>query len=100
MPGLTYRRFPSPATAHQGADALELVRWCREAAQRGQIVVVTCMGGLGRSGTLAACLLVSAGTAPEAAIAAVRAARGPRALETIAQEDFVVMFASAISGAR
>ena len=32
------------------------------------------------------------------AIAAVR--RGPRALETIAQEDFVVMFASAISGAR
>jgi protein-tyrosine phosphatase len=99
MPGLTYRRFPSPATAHQGADALELVRWCREAAQRGQIVVVTCMGGLGRSGTLAACLLVSAGTAPEAAIAAVRAARG-RALETIAQEDFVVMFASAISGAR
>ena len=63
-------------------------------------MVVTCMGGLGRSGTLAACLLVSAGTAPEAAIAAVRAARGPRALETIAQEDFVVMFASAISGAR
>ena len=53
-------------------------------------MVVTCMGGLGRSGTLAACLLVSAGTAPEAAIAAVRAARGPRALETIAQEDFVV----------
>jgi hypothetical protein len=60
-------------------------------------VVVTCMGGLGRSGILAACLLVSAGTAPEAAIAAVRAARGPRALETIAQEDFVVMCAAAIS---
>ena len=53
-------------------------------------MVVTCMGGLGRSGTLAACLLVSAGTAPEAAIAAVRAARGPRALKTVAHEDFVV----------
>jgi hypothetical protein len=31
---------------------------------------------------------------PEAAIAAVRTARGPRALETIAQENFVVTFAS------
>jgi hypothetical protein len=31
------------------------------------------------------------------AISAVRAARGPRALETIAQEDFVVMCAAAIS---
>jgi len=42
---------------------------------------------------------VGAGTAPEAAIATLGAARGPRALETIAHEDFVVMFASAISGA-
>jgi hypothetical protein len=82
------------------ADALEPVRWCREAAQRGQTVVVTCMGGLDRSGTLAACLLVSAGTAPEATIAAVRATRGPRALKTIAQEDSVVMCTVAISGAR
>jgi len=30
---------------------------------------------------------------PESAIAAVRAARGPRAFETIAQEDFVATFA-------
>jgi hypothetical protein len=29
------------------------VRWCREATQRGQTVVVTGIGGLGRSGTLA-----------------------------------------------
>jgi len=82
------------------ADALELVRWCREATQRGQTVVVTCMGALGRSGTLAACLLISAGTAPEATIAAVQATRGPRALKTIAHEDSVVMCAVAISGAR
>ena len=100
--GLTYRRFPVPDQGTpEVADALELVRWCREVTQRGQTVVVTCMGGLGRSGTLAACLLVSAGMAPKASIAAVRAARGPRALETIAQEDFVVMFlAPGISGAR
>jgi ADP-ribosyl-[dinitrogen reductase] hydrolase len=53
------------------------------------------MGGLGRSGTIVACCLVAAGMSPEAVIAAVRTARGPRALETIAQEDLVVTFASA-----
>jgi nicotinamidase-related amidase len=99
--GLTYRRFPIP---DQGipdlADAIELVQWCREATERGEAVVLTCMGGLGRSGTVAACFLVAAGMPPDAAIDAVRAARGPRALETVAQEDFVVTFASAMRGRR
>jgi protein-tyrosine phosphatase len=93
--GLTYRRLPVP---DQGtldvADAIELVQWCREATEHGESVVVTCMGGLGRSGTIAACFLVGAGIASDAAIAAVRAARGPRALETVGQEDFVAAFAS------
>jgi protein-tyrosine phosphatase len=97
--GLTYRRLPVP---DQGApdvsDAIDLVRWCREGTERGEAVVVTCMGGLGRSGTVAACFLVAGGMPAEAAIAAVRAARGPRALETITQEDFVVTFAAASQG--
>jgi protein-tyrosine phosphatase/nicotinamidase-related amidase len=99
--GLTYRRLPIP---DQGipdvADAIDLVRWCREATEAGEAVVVTCMGGLGRSGTVAACFLVAAGISPDAAIAAVRVARGPRALETSAQEDFVVNFASAVQKRR
>jgi protein-tyrosine phosphatase len=53
------------------------------------------MGGLGRSGTVAACFLIGAGMSADEAIAAVRTARGPRALETAAQENFVVTFASA-----
>jgi protein-tyrosine phosphatase len=94
--GLTYRRFPIPDQGTPDvADAIDLARWCREATERGEAVVVTCMGGLGRSGTVAACFLVTGGMSTEAAIAAVRAARGPRALETAAQEDFVVTFAAA-----
>jgi protein-tyrosine phosphatase len=54
------------------------------------------MGGLGRSGTIAACCLVAAGMTPDAAIVAVRAARGPRALETAAQETFVASFDLAV----
>jgi ADP-ribosyl-[dinitrogen reductase] hydrolase len=99
--GLTYYRVPVPdQDIPDVADAIELVRWCREATARGEAVVVTSMSGLGRSGTIAACCLVDAGISPEAAIAAVRAARGPRALETIAQENFVVTFASATRGRR
>jgi nicotinamidase-related amidase len=99
--GFTYRRLSIP---DQGApelgDALELVRWCRQAAQRDESVIITCMGGLGRSGTIAACVLVSQGLSPDAAIAAVRTARGPRALETIVQEDFVFTFSHTWSDQR
>ena len=99
--GLTYRRLPVPSQDTPDlADAIELVQWCREATERGEAVVVTSMGGLGRSGTVAACFLVAAGMPPDAAIAAVRTARGPRALETFAQEDFLLTFASATPGRR
>lgn len=91
--GLVYRWLPIPDQGTPGAvEASELVRWCREATGRGESVVLTCMGGLGRSGTLAACVLVDAGLTPDASIAAVRDARGPRALENLAQEDFVEEF--------
>ena len=93
--GLDYRSLavPDQDTPEQ-SEALELVQWCREGTRRGESVVVTCMGGLGRSGTVAACCLVAAGMTPDAAIVAVRAARGPRALETVDQETFVAAFAS------
>ena len=93
--GIEYRRSPIPDQGVPDMDeAVDLVRWCRAALARGARVVVTCMGGLGRSGTLAACVLVDADASPEAAVALVRAARGPRALETAGQEEFVYSFAS------
>lgn len=60
----------------------------RDLLRRGGLVCVHCMGGKGRSGLLAAGLLVEAGLDPEEAIARVRAAR-PGAVETRAQEDWV-----------
>ncbi len=55
--------------------------------QRGDLVL-HCKGGLGRTGTLAACLLVSFGESPASALGRVRLAR-PGTVETPAQEAYV-----------
>jgi ADP-ribosyl-[dinitrogen reductase] hydrolase len=60
----------------------------RTRLRAGRDVALHCRGGLGRSGTIAARLLVELGTPPETAIAAVRAAR-PGAIETVAQAAHV-----------
>ena len=54
-------------------------------------VLVHCRGGLGRAGTVAACILVEMNVLPGQAIQAVRKVR-PRAIETSAQETFVMRF--------
>lgn len=52
-------------------------------------VLIHCRGGLGRAGTIAACLLVELGVKPRDAIAHVRRAR-PGAIETADQERYVL----------
>ena len=94
--GLTYRRLPVADQSTPDVDRRHGPRRrCRDATEKGESVVVTCMGGLGRSGTLAACYLVGIGMSPGPAIASVRQARGRRALDSIYQEDFIRTFAVA-----
>ena len=57
-------------------------------------VLVHCRGGLGRSGTVAARLLIDAGTPAKQAIERVRSVR-PGAIETAAQEHHVLAYAPA-----
>jgi len=59
----------------------------------GRRVLLHCRGGLGRTGTIAARLLVELGTAPAGAVAAVRAARAGT-IETRAQEAYVMGLAA------
>lgn len=63
-------------------------REARELLRAGRRVLIHCRAGLGRTGLLAARLLVELGTPPDEAIAAVRKAR-PEAIETQAQADHV-----------
>ena len=61
----------------------------RERLLRGQSVVVHCRGGLGRTGLIAASLLIELGEVPVRALERVRAAR-PGAVETREQELYVL----------
>jgi protein-tyrosine phosphatase len=74
-----------------------LVAWVLERLAAGRTVVVHCHGGIGRSGTIAACVLVASGVAPRRAIEIVRAARAGAA-SAPGQEEFVHEFGRAYSG--
>jgi hypothetical protein len=71
-----------------------LVERILEHLSAGQTVVIHCHGGIGRSGTVAACCLVAAGQDPRRAIELVREAR-PGAATAPGQEEFVHEFARA-----
>ncbi len=87
--GIHHRHLPMvDQRAGDDGDIRELVTWIRDAARTGT-VTVHCLGGLGRSGLVAACALVDDGVDPDQAIASVREHRSPRAVETAAQESFV-----------
>lgn len=58
----------------------------------GKNIFIHCMGGLGRTGVVAAMLLIEAGYSANQAITAVRSSR-PHTIETSAQEDFVRNYA-------
>ena len=65
----------------------------------GARVLFHCRGGLGRSGTMAAWVLVHYGHTAEEAIALVRRARGEGAIETRDQEKFLFDFAATAAAA-
>jgi protein-tyrosine phosphatase len=92
--GVTVRRHPlpdgaAPASISEMASLLAELR----AARREGDVAVACMGGVGRTGTVAACALVEAGMSAEAAIRHVRRVRHPDAVETAGQRAFVRRYA-------
>ena len=65
----------------------------RSILRNGSDVLVHCRGGLGRAGTIASRLLIELGMPPKTAIERVRAVR-PGAIETRAQEEYVLAIAS------
>ncbi|MEM7041384.1 MAG: protein-tyrosine phosphatase family protein [Pseudomonadota bacterium] len=76
----------------------ELVTNVRENLIGGRNVGIHCRAGIGRSGMLASCVLVSLGLTADQAVAAVSQARGVDIPDTEEQLDFVRGFASMARG--
>jgi len=85
---LPIRDVSVPSTAFEVTWA-EAGKTLRARLLDGQSIVVHCRGGLGRTGMVAARLLVELGEKPVTALQRVRAAR-PGAVETVEQEEYVL----------
>ncbi len=88
--GIAVDRHPMPdgcppASVTEMDAILRSISEARDVAD----AAVACMGGVGRTGTVAACALVVAGWEADAAIARIRQVRHPMAVETEAQKQFV-----------
>lgn len=67
------------------------------ALSAGRNVLVHCRQGIGRSGLVAACLLIRSGMSPGAALETVSAARGMVVPETAEQRDWIERYAPALT---
>jgi hypothetical protein len=72
--------------------AIGRIRALHELAREGLRVEVACAGGVGRTGTVIACLAILAGLPPDQAVAWTRAHHHPRAVETPWQRRWVAGF--------
>ena len=81
-----------PASRRATAD---LVKELEKMLEAGKSVAVHCRQGIGRSGLIAALLLVSAGIDPEAALAQISQARGCVVPDTLEQSNWIKNFAVA-----
>jgi protein-tyrosine phosphatase len=66
------------------------------ALSSGKNVVVHCRQGVGRTGLLAACLLVAKGMQPESAVTSLSAARGVPVPETSEQRQWIDRYAAVL----
>ena len=76
------------------SEMKELMQWISQNLAKDAHIMIHCVGGLGRSGLVAACYLITQGFSAEEAIKEVRHVRSSRAVESAAQEVFIRNFAS------
>jgi Protein-tyrosine phosphatase len=91
--GLAWLHHPVPdmRAPRSPADLAPVVTRLDRHLSAGRTAVVHCLAGLGRTGTLAACLLAARGRSTVEALWLVRQAR-PGAVQTLEQERFVSAF--------
>lgn len=97
--GLAYSSFPIHDRQVPISEAKfnEAVRHANESLSRGENLLIHCRQGVGRTGLVAACLLIRAGMSPSAAVDLVSAARGVAIPDTSEQRDWIERYAPAVT---
>ncbi|VAW69735.1 putative protein-tyrosine phosphatase [hydrothermal vent metagenome] len=91
----TFEWFHLPIKDMQIPDSAFEQQWStigpllQQQLKAGESIVIHCRGGLGRTGLLAARMLVEAGISPVNAVADIRTARA-HSIETYAQENYIL----------
>jgi len=94
--GITFMHHPIvDFNAPQLLDAQRTITKLDQALTQGDRVIVHCWAGLGRAGTMAACLLIHRGMDANTAIDNVRHVRDG-AIQSDVQEQFIAAFANAL----
>ena len=92
--GLRHLRYHVPDMATpEAADVRDFVAEAAHELEHGGRLAVHCLGGIGRTGTMVACYLVSTGSSADDAIAEVRRRR-PGSVQTRGQELCIVRYAA------
>ncbi|QAY76359.1 dual specificity protein phosphatase family protein [Sphingosinicella sp. BN140058] len=92
--GIDFVSFPI-ADRHVPDDMPEALALAWRLAVSGKRIAIHCRAGIGRSSVMAAAVLVAAGITPEAALAAITAARGVEVPDTEAQRQWVLRLGGA-----
>ncbi len=100
--GMEFSSFPIPdrEVPRSEPKLAEVLERVARALATGKNVLVHCRQGIGRSGLVAACLLVKKGMSPGAAVESVSAARGLSVPETPEQRDWIDHYAAALTSTK
>jgi protein-tyrosine phosphatase len=97
--GLTFLSLPVPdlQVPSSLSEVSPFLEELNAMLSSGGNAVVHCRQGVGRSGMIAACLLVLRGQNPESAIQSVKRARGVAVPETAEQRRWIDLFSSSLT---
>jgi protein-tyrosine phosphatase len=94
--GIDFISFPIPDTETPASKTatLELAQRLAIMVKAGKGVAIHCLGGIGRSSLIAACVLAILGIGPEEAFRLIRKSRGCDVPQTAEQKEWVYGFVS------